>query len=86
MFRQEYEVLEKGLGTKGEALAAEALWAARRILKNPHTARGGPWSKPTLSAEMLDEVQEVAPLRSWLSLEAVAAVTPGHIPFLSSHD
>ena len=41
----QYEVLEEGLSNKGEALAAEALWAARRIKKNPQTARGGPLVK-----------------------------------------
>ena len=75
--------MEGGLKSKGEALASEALWAARRILQNPHTARGGPWSKPTLDTKTLEEVQQVAKLRSFLAVEAAA--TPGRILFFSSH-
>ena len=42
-------------------------------MKNPQTARGGPWSKPSMTAEMLEEVRKAATVRSWLSLEAVAS-------------
>ena len=43
-----FEVVEVGLNTKEDALAAEALHSARALAREPDRARGGPWVKPTL--------------------------------------
>ena len=86
MPRQWYDVIEKDIGSRAEARAAEALYAARMIAKDPQTARGGPWVKPTLTAKMMKEVHQAAVVRTWLSLEAVAAATPGGLLFKHLRD
>ena len=49
-----FEVVEVGLNTKEDALAAEALHSARALAREPDRARGGPWVKPTLPEGALD--------------------------------
>ena len=65
------KTLEVGLKTKGDALAAEALHAARAVTRAPGLARGGPWVKPTLPTGALAEAQAAAWLRSFAHLFAV---------------
>ena len=56
-----YDVLQSGFKTLGEALCAEAVLAAKEILKCPLTVRGGPWSSPKkLTEEQLALVRKVA--------------------------
>ena len=52
--------LETNIATKPVALASEAFHAARAVTAEPSTARGGPWSRPTLSASMLAEARRVS--------------------------
>ena len=54
-----WTVLEGGL-TKPLALALEAFHASHAIAAEPDAARGGPWSRPTLTREMRKEAQLVS--------------------------
>ena len=49
-----YVIIQDNIGTKGEALALEALYAARHIVAEPELCRGGPWSNQTLSLNQRD--------------------------------
>ena len=73
----EYKILEGGIGSKGLAVAAEALHAARAVAAEPAVARGGPWAKPTLKKEWLRELHAAASLRSLHRLRALAEESPG---------
>ena len=68
-----YTILESGVPTKGAALALEALHSARAIAADPSTARGGPWSRPTLSTCQIDVARAAAKLRSLQCLADLAA-------------
>ena len=70
------KTLEVGLKTKGDALAAEALHAARAVTRAPGLARGGPWVKPTLPTGALAEAQAAARLRSFAQLFKLAEENP----------
>jgi len=72
----EVKTLETGLKTKGDALAAEALHAARAVTKAPGLARGGPWVKPTLPEGALAEAQAAAKLHSFAHLFKLAEENP----------
>ena len=76
-------VLENGLVTKAEALACEALHAARAVARAPLVARGGPFVRPTLPAGALEEAVAVAKCRNFNSLFAQAEASPGSL--LSKH-
>ena len=71
-----YKVLEEGIATKELALALEALHAARAVLSEPDSARGGPWSKPTLPDDWREEVTSAAACRALASLNKVAMAHP----------
>ena len=72
-----YRVLEANIPNKCAALAAEAIWAARKILERPHTVRGGPWVTIEMTKDRLKEIEQVARRASVISLEAFAASQPG---------
>ena len=72
----EYSVLEGGISSKQEALCAEAWWAAIQISAHPLTARGGPWSKPSLSDAMWQQIKEAAKAGSYQDLFDIAAQCP----------
>ena len=57
--------LETDLDGRACALAAEAWYAAKRIVLDRKIVRGACWSKPTLTDEMLAECRKVAKLASW---------------------
>ena len=76
-------VVENGLATKAEALACEALHAARAVTRSPLVARGGPWVRPTLPEGALEEAAAVAKCSSFGALFAQAKATPGSL--LSKH-
>ena len=71
-----FEVLEAGLKTKEDALAAEALHSARALGRNPCCARGGLWVKPALPSGALAEAKAAAKLRSFAELFKLAADRP----------
>lgn len=71
-----YEILEDGIPSKCAALAAEALWAARRIWRHPDLVRGGPWVKPTLTPDMLSEICTVAACKAFMTLSSLADANP----------
>lgn len=71
-----FRVLESGLASAGCARAAEALWAARAIKKQPANARGGPWLLPTLAGGWQAEVEAVARARSLATLRTIADTNP----------
>ena len=68
----DFKTLEAGLKTKTDALAAEALRAARAVAKSPTLARGGPWVKPTLPDGAIAEARAAAKLRSFAQLFKLA--------------
>ena len=69
-----YDILEQGLASKEIALVAEAFHAARAIVQNMATTRGGPWSSPRpLSASQICEIKEAAKLRCARKLFELAA-------------
>ena len=56
-----YDELETGLTSLAEALARDAVYSAKEIVKSPFLSRGGPWSHPqTLSETQLAEAQKVS--------------------------
>jgi len=55
-----FVVLMRDIPTKHAALVVEALMAAHRWKRHPHTARGGPWSRRTLSEQDEIELKMVA--------------------------
>ena len=68
-----YQVLENKLPSLSAALVAEAMWAARHIVTDPATTRGGPWSSPKpLTESQLDLVREVSKVRSCKSLVEIS--------------
>ena len=69
-------VVENGLATKAEALACEALHAARAVTRSPLVARGGPWVRPTPPEGALEEAAAVAKCSSFGALFAQAKATP----------
>lgn len=71
-----FKTLEAGLRTKGDALAAEALHAARAIARAPGLARGGPWVKPELPVGALAEAQAASRVRSFSQLFKMAEENP----------
>ena len=71
-----YKVLEGGVASKQEALCAEAWWAALEIAARPWTARGGPWSKPTLSDAMWLQIKKTAKAGGYKDLLDIAAQCP----------
>ena len=66
-----YKTVEDGIEGKAAALALEALYAARAIVAEPATARGGPWSNWTLSEAQWDEVRAAAGCRTPRSLHVL---------------
>jgi len=72
-----YEVLESDIPSIGAARALEAIHAARFVLKDARSNRGGPWLKPTLFPNWKELAQRVAACRSLLSLSALADEMPG---------
>ena len=71
-----YSVLEGGIPSKQEALCAEAWWAAIRIAAEPLIARGGPWSRPTLSDAMWTQIKRAAKASCYQDLFDLAAECP----------
>ena len=68
-----YQVLENNLPSLSAALVAEAMWAARHIVTDPATTRGGPWSSPKpLTESQLELVREVSKVRSCKSLVEIS--------------
>ena len=74
-----YKVLEEDIASFELALGLEAMYAARAIAAEPLIARGGPWSTKKLTAEMLQECQCVAQIRSLMQLQEVAKAKPDGI-------
>ena len=66
-------VLQSGVGTKVEALAHEALFAAKAIAADPCRVRGGPWLKPTLTMDKQLALNLVSKCTCVLQLEPVLA-------------
>jgi hypothetical protein len=56
----EWKVLESAVATKPLALALEAFHAARAVAAEPRVARGGPYARPTLKKEWLQEARQVS--------------------------
>jgi hypothetical protein len=56
----EWKVLESAVATKPLALALEAFHAARAVAAEPRVARGGPYARPTLKKEWLQEARHLA--------------------------
>ena len=68
-----HQVLETNLPSLSAALVAEAMWAARHIVKDPATRRGGPWSFPKpLTESQLELVREVSKVRVCKSLVEIS--------------
>lgn len=67
-----YKIVEDGIESKAEALALEALYAARYIMAEPDLCRGGPWSNETLSDRQKDEVQAASRCRTLCALHELA--------------
>ena len=67
-----YEILQAGFTVKASALAAEAWFAAREIVRNKEAARGACWCNPTLTDEMWRECRAVAALESWTQVFEIA--------------
>ena len=71
-----YSVLEGGIAEKGVALALEAIYAARHILKNPKTCRGGPWQQIRLKPGWQKLARRVATCRTPLDVAALGDELP----------
>ena len=71
-----YVVLVDDIPSKEMALALEALYAARAMVAEPFTVRGGPWSKWTLSEEQWQEARAAARCRSLLALNNLGEANP----------
>lgn len=67
-----YTILEDGIEAKAEALALEALYAARHLMAEPDICRGGPWSNETLSNGQKDELQAASRCNSLNKLYELA--------------
>ena len=64
------QVLEQGITSKKQALALEALHAARKMVGFPYLAWGGPWVQPTLQVSALaPQLKAVAARRSLLAVQ-----------------
>lgn len=74
-------MLEECVDSRSEALALEALHAARRMVASPYVVRGGPWASPRkLTSDQLAEVRAVAPMRAFMPLwELASADTSGRL-------
>ena len=55
-----FKLVVSGIYEKVPALMMEALLAAKDVQAHPHTARGGPWCKVSLSAKDRAEVEALA--------------------------
>ena len=70
----EYTVLKQHVESKAEALAQEAMFAAKAIKQKPCQVRGGPWSSPKpLSEAQLEQVRKVSLCTSLLELKKLVA-------------
>ena len=78
-------MLKSGIDTKVEALAHEALFAAKAITADPSRVRGGPWLRPTLSIDEQLELELVSKCTQVLQLEAVLAFLRGGKSKLAEH-
>ena len=67
-----YTIIEDGIETKAQALALEALYAARHIMAEPDICRGGPWSNESLSDNQKDELQAASRCNSLYKLYELA--------------
>ena len=67
-----YRIIEDGIKTKAHALALEAWYAARHIVAEPDTCRGGPWSNQPLSNNQMDELQAASRCKSLTALYDLA--------------
>ncbi len=65
-----------GILSKAEALAYEAFYAAKTMVRDMGRVRGGPWARPTLSVSMEAEVRTCAGCARMLGLAAVAKELP----------
>ena len=70
-------ILEAGIHSVGLARAAEAMHAAKEILKAPQYTRGGPWLKPAWGKEWRRELEAVSKIRSIRKLSEYAEANPG---------
>ena len=69
-----WRVLESAIATKPLALALEAFHAARAVAAEPRVARGGPYARPTLKREWLEEARLV----SGMTMAAMTAYGQTH--------
>jgi hypothetical protein len=69
-------ILEPGIKSVGLARAAEAMYAAREILKAPQHTRGGPWLKPAWGNDWRRELEAVSKIRSISKLSEYAETNP----------
>jgi hypothetical protein len=76
-------VLEQGIPSKEQALALEAIHAARQMVKFPFLARGGPWVQPTLPVSALaPQLKAVAACRNLLAVQELEPDNCALRPFI----
>jgi hypothetical protein len=68
------KLVKPGIATKAEALAHEALLAAKEIMADPQRVRGGPWLRETLTRDEQFELRLVSNCSSISQFEGLLSV------------